>query len=138
MADRLYVDTSAYLAVVLGEDHGAEIEARFQGAELLTSALLFLEAPRALVRLARQGQLTEDRYLELTERVREDQHWFLVRELTLPICTEHVFPSVSIPRSLDLAHLRTARRFHLDLPLTAFLSLDRAQLRAAQQLGLPA
>lgn len=137
MASRLYVDTSAYLSVILGEERGAEVEARFAGAELLTSALLFLEAPRALIRLARQDKLTPERYLELVERVRVDQHWFLVRELTVSICTEAVYPSVSLPRSLDLAHLRTARRFHLDLPLTAFLSLDARQLLAARELGLP-
>jgi hypothetical protein len=45
---------------------------------------------------------------------------------------------VSTPRTLDLAHLRTALWFHAQEPLTRFVSLDAAQREAAKELGLPA
>ncbi len=41
------------------------------------------------------------------------------------------------PRSLDLAHLRTALWFHRDTRLTRFATLDTAQEQAAKELGLP-
>jgi hypothetical protein len=47
-------------------------------------------------------------------------------------------PAVSTPRSLDLAHLRTALWFHDRQKLTRFVSLDERQSLAAQELGLPA
>jgi hypothetical protein len=47
-------------------------------------------------------------------------------------------PIVSTPRSLDLAHLRTALWFHQRQALTRFVNLDASQNQAARELGLPA
>jgi hypothetical protein len=44
---------------------------------------------------------------------------------------------VSTPRSLDLAHLRTALWFHTAEPLDRFVTLDVSQEDAAKELGLP-
>jgi hypothetical protein len=44
---------------------------------------------------------------------------------------------LSTPRSLDLAHLRTARWFHAREPLRRFVTLDAAQELSARELGLP-
>lgn len=137
MARRVYVDTSAYMAIVLGEEHGREMEREMRDSELLTSVLLFLESMRSLVRLSRQGVLEASRFQDLMERVVADRTWFRAREVTLELCMASIFPILSTPRSLDLVHLRTAVRFHQDSPLTAFLSLDRNQLQAARELGLP-
>jgi hypothetical protein len=46
-------------------------------------------------------------------------------------------PVVSTPRSLDLAHLRTALWFHQKEKLTRFVTLDESQGMAARELGLP-
>jgi hypothetical protein len=46
-------------------------------------------------------------------------------------------PVVTTPRSLDLAHLRTALWFHRREPLTRFVTLDETQADAARELGLP-
>lgn len=46
MIRRLYVDTSAYLAVRTG---GASVAEEMKGAEVLASSLLVLEAQRTLV-----------------------------------------------------------------------------------------
>jgi len=57
--------------------------------------------------------------------------------LALDLCRWRVMPIVSTPRSLDLAHLRTALWFHQRQPLTRFVSLDMPQNQAARELGLP-
>ena len=46
-------------------------------------------------------------------------------------------PVVSTPRSIDLAHLRTALWFHGRERITRFVTLDDTQAQAAQELGLP-
>ncbi|MBI3490255.1 MAG: hypothetical protein HY047_00400, partial [Acidobacteria bacterium] len=48
-----------------------------------------------------------------------------------------VLPPVATPRSLDLAHLRTAPWFHATEPIDRFVTTDGAQETAAKELGLP-
>lgn len=137
MAGRLYVDTSAYLCVLLGEA-GAEALAReLAGAQLLSSALLVLEAHRTLVRLSRGGLLAPPDLQSAIDRLEADLELFALRDLTLDLCRDRTMPVVSTPRSLDLAHLRTALWFHAREPLARFVSLDDAQNQAARELGLP-
>jgi hypothetical protein len=52
---RLYYDTSAYLCLLLGEAGAERLSADTDGAELLSSVLMVLEARRHLIRLAREG-----------------------------------------------------------------------------------
>jgi hypothetical protein len=67
----------------------------------------------------------------------QDLELFLLRDLTLDLCKSKMMPVISTPRSLDLAHLRTAVWFHEREPLTRFVTLDQAQEQAAVELGLP-
>jgi hypothetical protein len=99
--------------------------------------LLVLEAKRNLVRLAREGALTPDRYKTCADRVDEDMSRFVLRDLTLDFCTSNVLPPIATPRSLDLAHLRTALWFNAAAPITRFVTVDATQERAARELGLP-
>jgi hypothetical protein len=46
-------------------------------------------------------------------------------------------PAVATPRSLDLAHLRTALWFHATEPIDRFVTMDASQAEAARELGLP-
>jgi hypothetical protein len=46
-------------------------------------------------------------------------------------------PAISIPRTLDLAHLRTALWFGSLQGLDRFVTMDEGQERAAKELGLP-
>lgn len=46
-------------------------------------------------------------------------------------------PVVTTPRSLDLAHLRTALWFHEREPLTRLVTLDDTLAAAAREVGLP-
>ncbi len=134
---RLYVDSSAYLCMLLAEDGAERLSTETAGAELVSSVLLVLETRRNLVRLAREGALTPAQYKVCSDRVEEDQELFIFRDLTLDLCESHLMPAVATPRSLDLAHLRTAHWFHRELPLSRFVTMDTAQEQAATELGLP-
>lgn len=135
---RVYVDTSAYLAVLLVEERSRAAAKELGAAgQFLSSALLILEVRRALVHRSRIGKLPPERYQSATERFLEDLRVFRLRPLSLELCLEARLPNVSTPRSLDLAHLSTALWIHAEQPLDRFLSLDQDQLQAARELGLP-
>ena len=134
---RLYVDTSAYLCILLGEAGSARLAKETSGAELLSSVLLVLEARRNLIRLAREGTLTAPQYKACMDRVERDLELFVLRDLTLDLCVSNLVPAVATPRSLDLAHLRTALWFHAAERLDRFVTLGTLQAQAARELGLP-
>jgi len=134
---RYYIDTSAYLCVLLGETGWERITRALDGGQLLSSALLALEAERTLVQLSRAGRLSPEDVQNAVERLGRDLSQFVLRDLTLDLCRSRVMPIISTPRSLDLAHLRTALWFHEREPLRRFVSLDAGQTQAARELGLP-
>ncbi len=134
---RLYVDTSAYLCVLLAEDGAKRLSEETAGAELLSSVLLVLEARRNVIRLARDGTLTAAQYKACMDRVEEDTELFVLRDLTLDLCASNLVPAVATPRSLDLAHLRTALWFHAAERIDRFVTMDASQAQAARELGLP-
>ena len=134
---RYYVDTSAYLCVLLGETGWERIARELAGGLLLSSALLALEAERTLVQLSRAGRLSPQDMQDAVERLGSDLSQFVLRDLTLDLCRSRVMPIISTPRSLDLAHLRTALWFHQRERLTRFITLDGEQAQAAMELGLP-
>lgn len=134
---RLYLDTSAYLCVLLAEEGAQRLSQETSGAELLSSVLLVLEARRNVIRLAREGTLTSDQYAACMDRLDEDEGRFVLRDLTLDLCRSNLVPPIATPRSLDLAHLRTALWFHAAQPIDRFITTDTAQEQAARDLGLP-
>lgn len=134
---RLYLDTSAYLCMLLGEEGSRPLSEETAGAELLSSVLLVLEARRNLIRLAREGTLTPRQYASCMDRLDEDTGLFVLRDLTLDLCRSSILPAVATPHSLDLAHLRTALWFHATDRIQRFVTLDAPQAEAAKELGLP-
>lgn len=134
---RLYLDTSAYLCILLGEPGSERLSANTEGADLLSSVLLVLESKRNLVRLARTGALEPEQYKTVLDRVEQDMQIFTLRDLTLDLCRSVALPAVATPRTLDLAHLATALSFHTADPIDRFVTLDAAQEQAAHELGLP-
>jgi hypothetical protein len=134
---RLYLDTSAYLCILLAENGSKRLVEETAGAELLSSVLLVLEARRNLIRLAREATLTVEQYKVCVERLEADTELFVLRDLTLDLCQSSLLPALATPRSLDLAHLRTAVWFHAADPITRFLTRDASQEQAAKELGLP-
>ncbi len=137
MTKRCYVDTSAYLCVLLGEKGSQRLRRELAGAHLLSSVVMVLEARRNLVRLSREGMITPGDFNGCLLRMEQDLELFLLRDLTLDLCISKTMPVISTPRSLDLAHLRTAVWFHEQEALTRFVTLDDNQAQAAIELGLP-
>jgi len=134
---RVYLDTSAYLCLLLSERGSERLAKETAGAALLSSVLLVLEARRTVIRLARTGIMSTEDCQVCLERIAHDQPDFALRDLTLDLCESSVVPAVSTPRSLDLAHIRTALWFHSEHSIDRFLTIDRAQAAAARELGLP-
>lgn len=134
---RLYLDTSAYLCILLGERGAGALARETTGAELLSSSLLVLETGRNLIRLLRDGHLTEGECRRCRERLDEDIESFLLRDFTLDLARPLTIPPISLPRSLDLAHLLTALSFHNEGPIDRFITMDSAQGQAAEEFGLP-
>lgn len=134
---RLYVDTSAYLCMLLAEEGWEALSKETDGAELLSSVLLVLEARRNLIRLAREGTLKPELYKACIDRVEKDTSLFVLRDLTLDLCQSSLLPAVTTPRSLDLAHLRSALWFDAGERIDRFITLDASQEEAARELGLP-
>ena len=134
---RYYVDTSAYLCLLLGEKGSGRLQREFAGGHLLSSVVMVLEARRNLIRMSRTGMISPADFNACLLRMEQDLELFLLRDLTLDLCKSKMMPVVSTPRSLDLAHLRTAAWFHEREPLTRFVTLDQAQEQAAVELGLP-
>ena len=137
MKRRLYLDTSAYLSVLLAQDGSEQLSRETIGAQLLSSVLLVLETRRNLVRLARQGMLNAEQYKDAIECLDQDIRLFTLRDVTLDLCQSNPLPAVTTPRSLDLAHIRTALWFHAAEPIDRFVTLDLPQRLAARELGLP-
>ena len=71
------------------------------------------------------------------DHMESDVTRFVLRDLTLDLCESNLLPAVATPRSLDLAHLRTALWFHHEDAIDRFLTVDESQQRAAKELGLP-
>lgn len=134
---RFYVDTSAYLRILLAEDGWETLAEELAQGEMLSSVLLVLEARRNLIRLTRDGRLPPDEYVACVERLRRDRAVFVFRDLTIDLCESALIPPIATPRSLDLAHLRTALWFHAEQPLTRFVTMDAGQRQAARDVGLP-
>jgi hypothetical protein len=72
------------------------------------------------------------------DRVEADMRLFVLRDLTLEPCESNIVPAIATPRSLDLAHLRTALWFHAAERIERFVTMDSSQQQAAKELGLPA
>lgn len=134
---RIYLDTSAYLCLLLGEKGSDAIAAETSGAALLSSVLLVLESRRNIIRLARAGTITAEQCQTSLDRVEKDMDHFALRDLTLDLCLSATMPVVTTPRSLDLVHLRTALWFHKEERIDRFFTLDQTQAAAARELGLP-
>jgi hypothetical protein len=133
----LYLDTSAYLCVLLAEEGWERLSKETEGAELLSSVLLVLECKRNLIRLAREGTLSAEKYRGCMDRLEADVDVFVLRDLTLDLCVSNILPAIATPRSLDLAHLRTALWFHANEHVDRFMTMDGSQEQAAKELGLP-
>jgi len=134
---RIYLDTSAYLAILLGESEAEEIQKTIKSVVLCSSTFLFLEAERNLVRLVREKKVKESIYEAAYDQLKNDFEILILRDFTPDLCLTKEFPPAKTPRSSDLIHLRTAAWFQRNGGLVRFLTLDSQQRSAAKDLGLP-
>ena len=123
--------------MLLGQDGSERLSKETVGAQLLSSVLLVLESRRNLVRLAREDLIDTEQYKKCIDRLEQDIRLFILRDLTLDLCQSNTLPAVATPRSLDLAHLRTALWFHSAEKIDRFVTMDASQEEAAKDLGLP-
>ncbi len=134
MTKRLYVETSALLRVVL-EGDGSLREA-LAGAPLVTSALTFVEAARAVVLARREGRLDDrgrrqaERWLSAFERSCD---LLALDEEVLRRAREEL-PAEPV-RTLDALHLASIRVLDAELGGIEVASCDERVQRNAAALG---
>ncbi len=134
---RVYLDTSAYLSVLLGAKDSTQILSKTKGKILCSSTFLLLESERNLVNQHREKMITAKQYDLCMAQLKEDSKVFIFKDLTPDLCLSQKYPISRTPRSADLVHIRTAEWFIENGGIYNFISLDKAQLLAARDLGIP-
>lgn len=134
---RIYAESSAVLAWLLGEAEGEEVRRQLAGAEeVFTSVLTLVETDRVLIRAQVMEGLKEgdvvDRHRALA---RASRHWHLVQlhEEILDRARRQ-FPGEPV-RTLDALHLASALAARAAVPELAVLSLDSSIRRTSGDLG---
>lgn len=134
---RLYAESSAVLAWLLGEAGGEEVRRLLAGAdEVYTSALTLVEADRVLIRAQALEALKEaDVIGRRRVLARASRRWHLL-QLHKEILdrARRPFPGEPI-RTLDALHLASALAARTAMPELAVLSLDSSIRRSSLDLG---
>lgn len=137
---RLYAESSAILAWLLGEPDGEDVRGLLAGAEdVFSSVLTLVETDRALIRAQVAEELREG---DVADRrrvlVRASQHWHLL-QLHEEILdrARRPFPGEPI-RTLDALHLASALAARVAVPELAALSLDSRIRKPSLDLGFEA
>jgi len=135
---RLYAESSAVLAWLLGEPGADEVRRSLAGAELIvTSDLTLVECDRALIRAEGLADLPAAVVADLRARLnRAAGHWNLLRINGEVIDRARCpFPGEPV-RTLDAIHLASVLLARSAVEGLALLSLDRRVRAAAHGLGL--
>jgi predicted nucleic acid-binding protein len=134
---KLYAESSAVLAWLLGEDAGPRVRELLSKAELvIASDLTLLECDRVLIRAVALGEVDEagaaDRRAHLNGGA---AHWHMLRvSAEIVERARQPFPAEPI-RTLDAIHLASALAARAGVAGVELLSLDDRIRRAGQQLG---
>jgi predicted nucleic acid-binding protein len=134
---RIYAESSAVLAWLLGEDAAPRVREVLSRAELVVASdLTLLECDRVLIRAVALGEIEEaaaaDRRSHLNAAA---AHWHLLR-LSADIVdrARQPFPAEPI-RTLDAIHLASALAARSGVAGVELLSLDDRVRLAGEQLG---
>jgi len=134
----VYLETSAVLAWLLGQEGGKRARESVDAADVVvTSSLTSGETERALVRAETLGELKAadaQRLRGLVQRAQAGWFRMTVSEDVLSRAGR-AFP-VEPVRTLDAVHLATALTFTRAFPDLVLLSLDRRILENAEALGI--
>lgn len=134
---KVYAESSAVLAWLLGEDAAPRVRAVLSEAELvMASDLTLLECDRVLIRAVTLGEINEaaaaDRRAHLNAAA---AHWHVLH-LSPEIVDRARYPFPAEPiRTLDAIHLASALAARSGGGDVDLLSLDDRIRQAAQQLG---
>ena len=134
---KVYAESSAVLAWLLGEEAAPRIRQILSTAELvIASDLTLLECDRVMIRAVALGEIEEaqaaDRRAHLNAAA---AHWHVLRLSTdIVDRARHPFPAEPI-RTLDAIHLASALTARSGVAGVELLSLDDRVRRAGSQLG---
>ena len=136
---RVYAESSAVLAWLLGEESSARIRRVLTDAEIVVASdLTLIECDRVMIRAVTLGELAEadaaDRHAHLTTAA---SHWHVLR-ISADIVERARVPFPGAPiRTLDALHLASALAARSAVAGLALLSLDDRIRGAGARLGLP-
>ena len=134
---RLYAESSAILAWLLGEVEGEEVRKHLAGAEeVFTSVLTLVESERVLIRAQVVEGLKEGNVVDRRRALAgASRHWHLLQLHDEILDRAHrPFPGEPV-RTLDALHLASALAARAAVPELTVLSLDRAIRRTSADLG---
>jgi len=134
---RIYAESSAVLAWLLGEETAPSVRQVFRQAEVvIASDLMLIECDRVLIRSVSLRETDEGSAAERRALLNAAAaHWQLWR-ITLDVVDRARRPFPGEPlRALDAIHLASALAARSALPGVELLSLDERIRRAARQLG---
>ena len=118
-----YLDTSAFLKLVVEEDHSRALRRAIGSRECWSSTLLAVEAHRACIRLGLPHDAVDSRLAVVTFIVPSETTFDIARA----IGPDHL-------RTLDAFHRATATELGSDLD--GVVTYDRRQASGAETLGL--
>jgi predicted nucleic acid-binding protein len=134
---KIYAESSAVLAWLLGEDAAPRVRAVLREAELVVASdLTLVECDRVLIRAVALEEIAEaaaaDRRAHLNEAA---AHWHVLR-LSADIIhrARRPFPAEPI-RTMDALHLACALAARSSVAGVEILTLDDRIRRAGEQLG---
>ena len=134
----VYVETSAILAWLLGDEQRLSARRVLDSAEqVVTSVLTLLEATRAITRAAGEQQVTDADDSRLKRLLTRTTTAWQLLEITpdIRIRAGEPFP-IEPARTLDAIHLATALHFARAFPSLPVLTFDERILANLEPLGL--
>ncbi len=136
---RVYAESSAVLAWLLGEEAGFRVRRVLAEAEVVVASdLTLVECDRVLIRAVTLRELAEaDAANRRAHLTRAASHWHVLRDGGEIVArAREPFPGEPI-RTLDALHLASALAARLAVTDLALLSLDDRIRDAGTRLGLP-
>lgn len=134
---RLYAESSAVLAWLLGEPDATEAREALAAAEIVVvSELTLVECDRVLIRSTATGRLSEGATADRHARLEEAAGHWVVLALDEPVLerARRAFPAEPV-RTLDALHLASALEARRAVPELGMLSLDDRVRASAADLG---
>lgn len=119
----LYLDTSAFLKILVAEEHSLALRTELANRVIWSSSLLAVEAHRAALRLGIDHEDVDLRLAAVTLIAPSESSYFSARTV-----------GTVMLRTLDALHLASALELGADLDAVA--TYDRRLAEACDQLGI--